>query len=51
MDGIFQITGCKRIVNGKANTKKEAVTHPFPSVNEFIEDHNVMMALSTHGPV
>lgn len=50
-DGIFHITGCKRFVDGKLNSKVEPMIHPVPSIDEFIEDHNVMLALSTHGPV
>ena len=50
-DGVFQITGCKRFANGEVNSKTESVIHPIPSIEEFIEDHNVMLALSTHGPV
>ncbi len=51
VDGVFQITGCKRLVNGKVNQKTEPVIHPFPCIEEFMEDHNIMLALSTHGPV
>eukprot|EP00794_Sanderia_malayensis_P011005 gene11005-12168_t len=51
VDGVFKITGCKRIVNGKINKKTNPLLHPFPSIDEFMEDYNVMLALSTHGPV
>ena len=50
-DGIFKITGCKLLINGEHNPKTEPVIHPLPSIEEFIEDHNVLLALSTHGPV
>jgi len=50
-DGIFKITGCKRFINGEINSKTESVVHPIPSIEEFIEDHNIMLAFSTHGPV
>ncbi|XP_057301542.1 AMP deaminase 2-like isoform X2 [Hydractinia symbiolongicarpus] len=53
VDGVFQVTGCKREVNGElnTNTKTETVVHPYPCIEEFMEDQKVLLALSTHGPV
>jgi len=51
VDGVFQIIGCKHMLNGELNIKKEPVIHPYPSIDEFMEDQNVLLALSTHGPV
>ena len=51
VDGVFQITGCRKDIDGKPNTKKKPVIHPFPCIEEFMEDQNVLLALSSHGPV
>ncbi len=51
VDGVFQITGCKRALNGEPNEKQKPVVHPYPCIDEFMEDQNVLLALSIHGPV
>ena len=51
VDGVFQIMSCKRNLNGEPNTKRKPFIHPFPCIDEFMEDQNVLLALSTHGPV
>ena len=49
-DGIFKVTGYKQLINGETSSNTESV-HPLPSIDEFIEDHNAMLAFATHGPV
>ena len=51
VDGVFQVIGCKRNLSGEPNTKRKPIVHPYPSIDEFMEDQNVLLALSTHGPV
>ena len=51
VDGVFQLIECTRNVNGEPSTKRKPIVHPFPSIDEFMEDQNVLLALSTHGPV
>ena len=51
VDGVFQVTGCKRSIDGEPNKKQKPVIHPFPCIEEFLDDQNVLLALSTHGPV
>ena len=51
VDGVFQIMGCKRNLCGEPNTKRKPIIHPYPCIDEFMEDQNVLLALSTHGPV
>ena len=51
VDGVFQVMGCKRNMNGEPNSKRKPVVHPYPHIDEFMEDQNVLLALSTHGPV
>ena len=52
VNGVFQITGCKREVDGNLNSKKgEVIVHPYPCIKEFMEDQKILLALSTHGPV
>ena len=51
VDGVFQIKGCAKQMNGEENSEKKPVIHPYPCIDEFMEDQNVLLALSTHGPV
>lgn len=51
VDGVFQIMSCKRNLDGEPNSKRQLITHPYPCIDEFMEDQNVLLALSTHGPV
>eukprot|EP00795_Rhopilema_esculentum_P016443 gene16443-7856_t len=51
VDGVFQVTGCRRSIDGEPNKKQKPVIHPFPCIEEFLDDQNVLLALSTHGPV
>lgn len=51
VDGVFQVMGCKRNINGEPNSKRKPLVHPYPHIEEFMEDQNVLLALSTHGPV
>lgn len=53
IDGVVQITACKRITSGLAtvNDNAKAVEHPKPNLQEFFEDQNILLALSTHGPI
>ena len=53
IDGVVQITACKRITSGLAtvNDNAKAVEHPKPNLQEFFEDQNILLALSTHGPM
>lgn len=53
VDGVIQITACKRTTDGKATVseKAEPVEHPHPNLQEFFEDQNILLALSTHGPM
>jgi len=50
VNGVFQVTGCKKPSNGDENVKVPTV-HPYPCIEEFMEDQKVLLALSTHGPV
>ena len=53
IDGVMQITACKRQTNGNATVSEQAkpVEHARPNLDEFFEDQNVLLALSTHGPM
>ena len=53
VDGVIQITACKRTTDGKATVseKAEPVEHPHPNLQEFFGDQNILLALSTHGPM
>ena len=50
INGVFQITGCRFPVNADSHPKT-AMVHPYPCIQEFMEDQKVLLALSTHGPV
>ena len=52
VDGVMQITSCRSnhpqsllLKNGKPKI------HPYPDLKEFFEDQNILLALSTHGPM
>ena len=49
VDGVFQITSCKLSPTG--DQAKTATLHPYPCIEEFMEDQKFLLALSTHGPV
>ena len=53
IDGVIQITACKKSTDGEAvvSDKAEPVQHPCPNLQEYFEDQNILLALSTHGPV
>ena len=53
IDGVIQITACKWSTDGEAvvSDKAEPVQHPRPNLQEYFEDQNILLALSTHGPV
>ncbi|XP_078381801.1 AMP deaminase 2-like isoform X2 [Oculina patagonica] len=53
IDGVIQITACKRNVSADATVSESAkpVIHPVPNLQEFFEDQNILLALSTHGPI
>ena len=51
VDGVFQIIGCVRAVDGHPNKIGKAIVHPYPCIAEFMEDQKILLALSTHGPV
>jgi hypothetical protein len=48
VDGVIQVISCKRDGN---NDKECKTIHPFPDLQEFFNDQNVLLALSTHGPM
>lgn len=50
VDGVFQVTSCKMMPNGNSGKKKYTL-HPYPCIDEFMEDQKFLLALSTHGPV
>lgn len=52
VNGVFQVMSCKKVPNGDTNggTKKSTL-HPYPCIDEFMEDQKFLLALSTHGPV
>ena len=47
VNGVFQVSGC-RFVRGHTDQR---VNHPYPCIEEFMEDQKILLALSTHGPV
>lgn len=51
VDGVFQITSCKLPASTNGDTTKKAILHPYPCIEEFMEDQKFLMALSIHGPV
>ena len=53
IDGVIQITACKRNTDGNVTISDSAkpVEHPRPNLQEFFEDQNILLALSTHGPM
>ncbi|RMX39784.1 hypothetical protein pdam_00007132 [Pocillopora damicornis] len=53
IDGVYHITACKRDVTSDFTVSDSAqpVTHPAPNLQEFFEDQNILLALSTHGPI
>ena len=53
IDGVIQITACKRNTDAQATVSDipEAVIHSCPNLEEFFEDQNILLALSTHGPM
>uniref|UniRef100_A0A7M6DPC9 AMP deaminase n=1 Tax=Clytia hemisphaerica TaxID=252671 RepID=A0A7M6DPC9_9CNID len=50
VDGVFQVLSCKKPVDGDSPNKKSTL-HPYPCIEEFMEDQKFLLALSTHGPV
>lgn len=53
IDGVYHITACKRDVTSDFTVSDSAqpVMHPAPNLQEFFEDQNILLALSTHGPM
>lgn len=51
VDGVFQVISCKLMHNGNAGKERKGTMHPYPCINEFMEDQKFLLALSTHGPV
>lgn len=53
IDGVIQITACKRTMSSNTTVSERAkpVIHHSPSLEEFFEDQNILLALSTHGPM
>jgi len=53
IDGVIQITACKREMSSMATVSDSVkpVIHHSPSLEEFFEDQNILLALSTHGPM
>lgn len=53
IDGVVQITACKRKMSSMATVSdsSQPVIHHSPSLEEFFEDQNILLALSTHGPI
>ncbi|XP_015756583.1 PREDICTED: AMP deaminase 2-like [Acropora digitifera] len=53
VDGVVQITACKRQTGGETviSDNPKPVEHPYPNLQEFFEDQNILLALSTHGPM
>lgn len=52
-DGVIQVSACKRRTDGDSVVSEDAkpVEHPRPNLEEFFEDQNILLALSTHGPM
>ncbi|KAJ7333077.1 AMP deaminase 3 [Desmophyllum pertusum] len=52
-DGVIQITACKRDSTSNVTVNEDAkpVMHPGPNLQEFFADQNILLALSTHGPI
>lgn len=46
-EGVIQVISCK----GEGNSQECKIVHPFPDLQEFFDDQNVLLALSTHGPM
>ena len=53
IDGVVQITACKRKMSSMVTVtdSPKPVIHHSPSLEEFFEDQNILLALSTHGPM
>ena len=53
IDGVIQVTACKRQIASDVvvSDTGNPVVHPRPNLQEFFEDQNVLLALSTHGPM
>ena len=53
VNGVVQITACKRQTGGETviSENPKPVEHPYPNLQEFFEDQNILLALSTHGPM
>ncbi|XP_067017602.1 AMP deaminase 2-like isoform X2 [Acropora muricata] len=53
VNGVVQITACKRQTGGETviSDNPKPVEHPYPNLQEFFEDQNILLALSTHGPI
>ena len=53
IDGVVQITACKRKMSSMdtVTDNPKPVIHHSPSLEEFFEDQNILLALSTHGPM
>ena len=53
IDGVMHITACKRDTNSDTavNESAKPITHPAPNLQDFFEDQNILLALSTHGPM
>ena len=53
IDGVIQVTACKRQIASDVvvSDTGNPVVHPWPNLQEFFEDQNVLLALSTHGPM
>ena len=47
VNGVFQVSGCRFV---REHTD-QPVNHPYPCIEEFMEDQKILLALSTHGPV
>ena len=47
VDGVIQVMSC----TSSDGSKECKVIHPFPDLQEFFDDQNVLLALSTHGPM
>ncbi|XP_048588124.1 AMP deaminase 2 isoform X2 [Nematostella vectensis] len=48
IDGVIQVISCRR---DHKNRPSNCTVHPFPDLQEFFEDQNILLALSTHGPI
>ena len=53
IDGVVQVTGCKRNISGSetVDINGKPTIYSLPNLQEFFEDQNILLALSTHGPM